>query len=812
MAVITWSGNATDPVSGTNPANPANWVGGVAPTSADIAQFIGSGVTGCISVSALNWGGINATAAETQPLTFNYPITTSGTISFDNTSALTLASGVTITGDGDFHIGTTLTSFPGSGASLDLQGNGNFDIDKTPCVFYDGKFAYSGKTTTFTGSSSSPGIQFRNSINVNSGTLTLNQRCNVAPSNGCTTPIIINGTPTINGTSAIYIYPATQTTHTFSLPAMTLTNTGGIYIQPAGSANARDWVILQSGNISTTSFRVYQYANNLTISGVYNTNNYGITCSDTFAIGGGLGNSVFQFNAGSSTISAAVVSGTYNTGTTYINMGTSQWNCQGDWTFGSTHTVNPGTSQLTFTGASANYTLTSNGESLYTVIENTAGRTLTLVDDLSCNTFNNTAGSFDNAGFNITSASDITLNGAGTTALSGGTITITGDGNFNVGTAITTFTNSNTSVDLQGNGNLDIDKNLGVTAPFYQITCAYPDKTTTNTGATSALNLMTTALVVNGGILNLGSTGMGIGCIDAVTPLTLVPGYTVTGDAISQILLYKKASGATAVTLPEIVFTTVSLVLYNNNIAGALTFTMGGSITCGIFNIYTANQTTGTITLNTNNYAITATEINWRSAYVNRLVVNCGSSLITCTGFRQTSYNQGAINLESSIWRCSGGWTNAINYVFVPGTSTINFITNDLGVNPNDKPFYNVICSGNTTTFSGGYSCNSLQIEPNSYVVFPSASSIIISGYTSDSINGDWYQGNLRSSTPDTATNLTLPSNMRIYGNTIKDMNASNLVLSLISDSNVNSGGNSNFKFMSTSVSPSMLNAGLMDF
>jgi hypothetical protein len=314
MSTITWSGNATQSW-GTDPASGQNWVGGVAPGVGDIAQFIGTSVTGCISTGPLSWGGITSTAASTKPITFAYPITTAGTMLFCNTSALTFSSGVTITGTGDFILSGNITSITASSADLDLQDTGLLSLYKNATRFRSIKCAYSGKTTTVDGNTAGGGTTLVGciySLTINSGNFNILDPIGVIPTQtSSTTPIIINGTPGISGSAVFALFPANTDTYTFSLPSLTITGTSTFSLAST-TASTANWTCLQSGNISAPSFYI---ASNTSIgSGVYNTNNNSITATTAFRFGQANADGTLHMNCGTSTIAIPSYTNTNKTG------------------------------------------------------------------------------------------------------------------------------------------------------------------------------------------------------------------------------------------------------------------------------------------------------------------------------------------------------------------------------------------------------------------------------------------------------------------------------------------------------------------
>ena len=319
-------------------------------------------------------------------------------------------NGITLTGDGNFQANVSFVY--ATTCVVDLQGTGNFE-STTGIQFYNVKLAYTGKTTTVTAASiASVGLQ--NILTINGGSLVLNQRL-VIYVRTQTDPLVIVGTPSISGPQYLVFDHLGTTDFAMNFPAYTATHVLPLLFF---SGAAHIFTVNLQGAISTPGLEIWGGLAGGSV--VLNTNNYTIALTNVLETTS-VASSASTLNAGSSTITFGSFTNLTATGTNTLNWQTSNVTCSGSWTHYKGVTVNPGTSTITFSGTG---TLTSLGMPFYSFVVNAPGNTLTLGDDVFCNTYTVTAGSVTTQNFYVY------LLSAGTTNI----WSAAADGNWNVPT------------------------------------------------------------------------------------------------------------------------------------------------------------------------------------------------------------------------------------------------------------------------------------------------------------------------------------------------------------------------------------------
>jgi hypothetical protein len=311
----------------------------------------------------------------------------------DGTGTRDLGTGLTFSGaSATAHFGSTLGAVTASSCALTMNGTTAMVIDDDKGVTFksltlgtNAVVTNSGGSTTFYISDGESPLTI-----VNGGTLTVNRAMDFRlTQNGNFTNII--GSPTINGTAGITFRAATTNGISVNMPALNTSGAGlNIFISIGSTLNL-------TGNISTNAILL---GNASAVTFTFNSNNYSIT-GTSFAWGGNAVGSTSIFNFGSSVINVTSVASTYNTGTINTNLQTSTWTCTGNWTFGSNHTINPGTSIVTLNGTGAQ-TVTSNGKSFHDLtVNNTGTAFVSLADSLTTNDITMTDGPFNTATYGI---------------------------------------------------------------------------------------------------------------------------------------------------------------------------------------------------------------------------------------------------------------------------------------------------------------------------------------------------------------------------------------------------------------------------
>jgi hypothetical protein len=183
------------------------------------------------------------------------------------------------------------------------------------------------------------------------------------------------GTYTIDGAGAID-FRQLSTGETATLPALTVAGAiANVYIRLA----APNTTIRATGTLVFPG-NVFIFTNGAWANTLFDFNGQNFTCTGTLVTGCNSATGVNTTNFGSGTFSIGALGATYNSGTINDNFQTCQLNVAGNVTFGSNHTVNPGTSRITITNTS---TITSNGKSIYNFVINAAARTITLANALN---------------------------------------------------------------------------------------------------------------------------------------------------------------------------------------------------------------------------------------------------------------------------------------------------------------------------------------------------------------------------------------------------------------------------------------------
>lgn len=548
MANRYWIGTTSTDWSDTNNWSALSGGAGAAgvPTNADAAIFdTNSNANDCVLTAASVCLSLTSDVNHTANFDMNgQTLTVSGAFNYDGTGVLTIDAALTLDADGNFHLGSTIGTLNWSG-NLDLQGTGNFDIDKAAAATSGNiTCAYNGKTVTVTGAVA---LEMNDSVLTlaTGGTLILTYYIII----NCITesnPFLPNGA-TIGGVAGLYInalaaitinIPATTIAARFLLQSKQTSVAGAAVFNITGAISSSNW-------LGATKSDTGQ----LTI----NTNNNAITTTDIFRFDNSSATNALIVNFGSSVVSINNLLQITANRTIQFNMSSSTWSVTGNWGTKVGFVMNGGTSVVTFNGNGAQ-DITSNGGAFYDVIINKGGGTMQLQDAMSVDTLVLTDGSFDMNGVTLASVGDILLDGNDTLTLDAA-ITMTGDGNFHIGATPAVVTAAACNLDLQGTGNLDIDQAV----TFNNVTCAYNTKTTTisGTGLTIGGNL---TLNNAGGTLVINQNFIIQGNWNNAASATITAGasqisftgnnaQTITSGAelFFNILINKGASGVTLV-------------------------------------------------------------------------------------------------------------------------------------------------------------------------------------------------------------------------------------------------------------------------
>lgn len=396
MATRTWSSVGSNDMN-----NAANYSGAGALLTTDDLVFNNTSVINATATANLDVASITVAAnySGNWSIAEFSAVAETGNMSFDGTGTLNLGNGITLNGaSATLHVGSGVGTVTATNCAVTMNGSIAMviDIDKTS-VF--GQFVL-GNNAVVTNTSAaiayfqanaSPLVMGDNSDLINNGLL----RFRITGSG----PFMTLGSGyAISGTSTIIlvVYIASGAV---TIPSITTQNVDVTIQEQSGISG---WTVQFVGtvNLGTGSLTIRTAT---AITGNYDFNNQNITCGIL---------SVGNLNAGAtSTINYS--SGTFNvTGYNGLNFGvcnenfqSSVWSVSGSWTFGSNHTITPGTSEVAFTNTAV---VTSNSKLFYDFVINAAGKTITLADALSCHDFTNIAGTLAGA-FTTTASGDVDL-------------------------------------------------------------------------------------------------------------------------------------------------------------------------------------------------------------------------------------------------------------------------------------------------------------------------------------------------------------------------------------------------------------------
>lgn len=337
---INWYRANVWSASGASTWNTAgNWSLSHVPTSTEIAYFDNTSVQGCTVNVAPSIAGLLTTTGYTGAFSdAGYAFTVVSTITLNTAGTLTLTGTWTQTGEGDFTLNST-TTVTATSMQVVLQGSGVFAINKASAYINKLTCAASGKTTTINGVASSGVRGGAGIFNLGTGTLVVTQnpwRVEATSTAACMTNSGATIQPSGSG-SINFSLGAASVTHT--LPAIS-TCSAPITMHNSASGGGTGTIDMGGAINSTSTISIFGYAAGVVLT--FNTNNYNITCG-TFTIGAYGAGYPFTANFGSSVLTVSGFTYQSNTAAT-INLNTSTWYCDGNWTNAPSWTFNAGTS------------------------------------------------------------------------------------------------------------------------------------------------------------------------------------------------------------------------------------------------------------------------------------------------------------------------------------------------------------------------------------------------------------------------------------------------------------------------------------
>lgn len=300
----------------------------------------------------------------------------------DGTSTHNLGNGITCNGaSATFHIGSGVGTITATSCALTMNGTTAMVIDDDKGVTL--KSLTLGASAVVTNSGGAITNYYNNATILTLGanaTLTTNKTFNLYSTS--------NNTPYSLGAGYAISFGANQRLgiltpadgYTLTLPAITVTSAGaaGLDLQSNFSTTYNI-----SGNINVGSGAILTRVAVANKTNTLNFSTYTITAG-TFYVGIGNAMATINYNFDAATINIGTLNASSNTapttGACNINLQTSTWTCSGNWTFGSNHIVDPGTSTVNITNTS---TITSASKSFYNLNLSAPGKIITIADDIN---------------------------------------------------------------------------------------------------------------------------------------------------------------------------------------------------------------------------------------------------------------------------------------------------------------------------------------------------------------------------------------------------------------------------------------------
>jgi hypothetical protein len=741
-----------------------------------------------------------------------------------------------------FHVGSSVGTITATSCVVALNGATAmvFDDDKgiTIAGFSFGASALvsstGGANTTVTGSAP---ITF-----VNGGTLTINASrilTNLTASGSSIT--ITAGSPTIvNNGAGNCNFSIAGNNITNTIPAMTLSGSAGyLFAVNAGNTGA---IFELGGTFSTSTAAITIQQTRADPSDMtFNTNNYSLTCG-SFTIGVSDVSGKLTVNFGSSVISiSSIVASdlTYTTGFSRLNFQTSQWTCTGAWTFGSNHTVDPGTSLVNLTGSAAQ-TITPNGKLFYDVTINrvTAG-TCTFSGAVNLHTLiisstNTQAVSW--TGTSMTSSGNLTLDGSGTLNIGNAIIATGASGIVHFDSTLSTITASACALTMNGTTGMSLNDNKGVT--FSSLVLGASAVVTSAGSATSTFATTTNPLTMgNSSSLTLNAITIFTASTNGGSFHSIGTGCTIAGNAS---IYWRVPAGGGTINFPAYSYTG-SAVEYIDALGGTAEITLTGNINSGSngrFTIY--NTGASTFTFNSGNYSITngGTYFNFGNNFSSSTATfNFGSSVVSIVSMGKYETGTTNVNLQTSQWTVSGLWSFGSNHT-ITGTAATQSVTftNTSTITSNGKVFPGSVvlnASGKTITLADAFSVatnltitagtlagsftttcagdvtvtvsttfNRLIITKTTTrtITIGAGQTLTLTNLTDTNLNGSvGAQTQWRSSSPGTTVYLTLPAPIILTYQNPQDVTASQMITSTDAGS-TDGNRNINWEFSGTST------------
>lgn len=484
---------------------------------------------------------------------------------------------------------------------------------------------------------------------------------------------------------------------TIQLPFLDMTGASGSPQFDLG-AQIYDTTFNVTGNLYIPSVQLFTRGSTNGKTTTFNFSSGGsfVHTINNFNVGNNAGTN--NYNFGDSTFNIGSFTGsTYVLGTTNLNYQSATINCTGSWANGSTHSVDPGTSQVTFSGTAASV-VTSATKSFYDIIVNNASKAFSFADSASFHNLTTTAmASYTNTGTSISSSGAVTFNGTGTLNL-GTDFTLSGSASsISLNSTLGAVTASSCVLTVNGN-NCTLSDNKGVS--WKQVTLGTGAKLT----ASGSQNLIISGTVT---ALNIGNNAT----LTNNMPVIIYPNASMNVLTFGSGAVWNGSSAVTirgnstpiTLTLPVFSYTGLGAFTINDNSAITMTTNFTGTTNFSgnlVFNLLSGS----TLTYNTNDNSIgVAGALVLGSNGSTFLTANFGNSPITIGSFDGSTYNGSGtrFNMQGSQWICLGNWTNGSAHTITHWWDTVTMAgSSDSTIISAGKKFNNlVINSPNKTVY-----------------------------------------------------------------------------------------------------------------
>lgn len=679
-----------------NYSTASGWSLAHVPTTGEVAIFsntFGSG--SCTFDQNIVCSGITISGNYTGNQTANgYGYYLTGDMIDDGTGTRNLGSGIFMSGPlSNLHIGSGLGTVTATSCDIVMNTSTSGVIDDDKGITFKSLILGASAIVTNNGISTSTystsGIPWTMG---NNSTFTISTRINFERSTSGDMWSIGTGC-TISSSTTLY-FRCIANSITVNLPAITMTSAGFTLEDLVGYTG---WAFNVSGNLSLGSTQVNMYCG-ANSTGTFTFNTYNLTCGTLrYGLQSATSSSA-TFNWGSGTHTISVMSGsTWNSAnTTNVNLQSSTWNCSGSWTFGSNHTINPGTSTVNITNTS---TISQNGKPFYDV-NLTAGGSgpVTWNGDGYVHTLNSSDCNAVWSSYAMNISGNMLLDGARAYNLGSGIIMTSSTGTLHFGSTISTVTA--TSCDIQMNtatsGVIDDDKGItfkSLTLGSGAIVTSTGAQTTTFAAGSNLtpITLGANSTLTNNSLFVASLTG-------SPTIISLGSGYTLNGNKRIQFA----HTGNGTVTVPAI--TSLTWIEFLVSSTGITTIDFNGIVNMPNAALNIVQISTGTTTWNTNNYAITCSTFRSGGHSGGGVFIgNFGSSIINLATYIAYSNNINATyNFQSSTWNCSSIWNYGSLHTINPGSSIVNILpTTNTNIFSSGKAFATLNFSGSNPNVTG---------------------------------------------------------------------------------------------------------------